>query len=147
MGPVGASGLLREDAGGPGEPRSAVVPLQQREGKVSDRVQVWCRRRQIHRDLGEGSGNRRRERAGRRQIRLLARRCSPVFVQHYCGRAQMFGACQVQRLPEDLFRLVSRVREVQVGDEELGKEASGKSIHLTPPRISRYNVDRHYFFR
>ena len=27
VGPVGASGLLREDAGGPGEPRGAVVPL------------------------------------------------------------------------------------------------------------------------
>lgn len=66
VGPVGASGMLRQDAGGAGEPRGTVVPLQQREGKVSDRVQIRRRRRQIHRDLGEGSGDRRRERAGRR---------------------------------------------------------------------------------
>lgn len=43
----------------------------------------------------------------------------------------MFGTRQVQRLPEDLFGLVSRVREVQVGDEDLGKKASGKLIHPT----------------
>lgn len=138
VGPVRASGLFREDAGSTGESRGTVVPLQQGEGPLSDRVQVRRRRGQIHRDLGERSGDCRRERAGRRQIRLLARRRSSVLVQHHRGRAQMFGARQVQRLPEDLFGLVSRVREVQVGDEELGEEASGKSIYRSSARVLLY---------
>lgn len=40
----------------------------------------------------------------------------------------MLRASQVERLSEDILGLVSRVREIQVGDEELGKEASGESF-------------------
>lgn len=38
----------------------------------------------------------------------------------------MHSTEQEQRLPEDLLGLVPRVREVQIGHEDLGEEASGK---------------------
>lgn len=40
----------------------------------------------------------------------------------------MHSAEQEQRLPEDLLRLVPRVREVQIGHEVLGEEASAMLI-------------------
>lgn len=126
LGPVGAFGLLREDAGSAGESGSQVVPLQQREGQVSDSLQVRRRRGQVHRDVREGLGDRGRERARRRKIRLLARWLASLFVQHHRGRAQMFRARQVERLSEDILGLVPRIREIQVRHEELGEKASGE---------------------
>lgn len=42
--------------------------------------------------------------------------------------AQMYSAAQEHRLPEDLFRLVQWVREIQVCHEVVGEETSGKFI-------------------
>lgn len=38
----------------------------------------------------------------------------------------MHSAAQEHRLPEDLLGLVQRVREIQIGDEIVGKETSGE---------------------
>lgn len=95
LGPVGASRLLREDAGSVGESGSQVVPLQQGERQVSDSLQVRCRRGQVHRDVREGPGDRWRERTRRRKIRLLARWFATVLLQHHRGRAQVLGAGKV----------------------------------------------------
>lgn len=121
--------MLREDAGSVGESGSQVVPLQQGEREVSDSLQVRRRGGQVHRDVREGAGDRRRERTRRRKIRLLARWLATVLLQHHRGRAQVLGACKVQRLSENILGLVPRVREIQIGNEELGEEASGEFAH------------------
>ena len=47
-------------------------------------------------------------------------------LQHHRRYAAVRGAQQVARLPEGLFRLVSRIREIQNGHENVGEKAAGK---------------------
>jgi hypothetical protein len=51
-----------------------------------------------------------------------------VQLQHHGRYAAVRGAQQVTRLPEGLLRLVSRIRKIQNGHENVGAKAAGKKV-------------------
>ena len=81
---------------------------------------------QVHPDGRARTGDHGRDRGRGRPLRLPPRRRHVVQLQHHGGHAALRRAQQVARLPEGLLGLVSRVRKVQNGHEDLGTETSRK---------------------
>ena len=82
--------------------------------------------RQVHPDGRARHGDYGRDRTRGRTLRLSVRSRHVMQLQHHGRYSTVRGAQQIARLPEGLLRLVSRIREIQNGHENVGAKAAGK---------------------
>lgn len=87
---------------------------------------LFAQARQVHPDGRARDGDYGRDGTRGRTLRLSVRSRHVVQLQHHGRYAAVRGAQQVTRLPEGLLRLVSRIREIQNGHENVGAKAAGK---------------------